>query len=276
MSAVLSHMALTRRRVVLGGRAAFVFLAVLLSGCNAPNFGIRRRFERGANAGGPNRPLPGAVGDAFGARPVRVGAVLPLTQSGSSSLIGQSLRNAAQLAVEESGAKDITLMIEDDRATPEGAAQAAQAELGAGAEIIVGPLFAADVRAVGDAAKAANKPGDCVLDRYDGGRRRRLFAFVPHRVLRRQGHGICRLQRQEVLRGARAPQRLRQRRGRGSASRSRQVARQARDGRAVFAGATRAWRSRARHGDGSDRCCVDCRASGRNGGRQRGVDDGPE
>ncbi len=49
-------------------------------------------------------------------------------------------------------------MVVDDRSTPDGAAQAAQSELGAGAEIIVGPLYAANVREVGRAAKAANRP----------------------------------------------------------------------------------------------------------------------
>jgi len=107
----------------------------------------------GAAAGGG-----GAVGETVGTGPVRVGAILPLTQNGDPSVIGQSLRNAAQLAVEESGASDITLMIVDDHSTPEGAAQAAQQVVGAGAEIIVGPLFAADVVQAAQAAKSANRP----------------------------------------------------------------------------------------------------------------------
>lgn len=100
----------------------------------------------------------GAVGETVGTGPVRVGAILPLTQNGDPSVIGQSLRNAAQLAVEESGASDITLMIVDDHSTPDGAAQAAQQVVGAGAEIIVGPLFAADVVQAARAAKSANRP----------------------------------------------------------------------------------------------------------------------
>ena len=107
----------------------------------------------GAAAGGG-----GAVGETVGTGPVRVGAILPLTQNGDPSVIGQSLRNAAQLAVEESGASDITLMIVDDHSTPDGAAQAAQQVVGAGAEIIVGPLFAADVVQAAQAAKSANRP----------------------------------------------------------------------------------------------------------------------
>ena len=49
-------------------------------------------------------------------------------------------------------------MIVDDHSTPEGAAQAARSEIDAGAEIIVGPLFAASVREVGRTARAANRP----------------------------------------------------------------------------------------------------------------------
>lgn len=72
--------------------------------------------------------------------------------------MGVSLRNAAQLAIEELGMSDITLMIEDDRGSPDGAAQAAQAAVGAGAEIILGPLLAAEVREVGRVAKSAGRP----------------------------------------------------------------------------------------------------------------------
>jgi len=105
-----------------------------------------------------NAPLPNGAGDAFGGGPVRVGMILPLTLNGAPSVIGQALRNAAQLAVDESGASDVSVIVEDDRSTPEGAAQAAKAELDAGAKILLGPLFAPSVRAVGPIAKAAGKP----------------------------------------------------------------------------------------------------------------------
>jgi branched-chain amino acid transport system substrate-binding protein len=99
-----------------------------------------------------------AVGETLGAGPVRIGVIVPLTQGGNPSPVGVSLRNAAQLAVEESGASDVTLMVLDDHSTPDGAAQAAQAAIGAGAELIVGPLFSPSVREVGKIAKAANRP----------------------------------------------------------------------------------------------------------------------
>ena len=98
------------------------------------------------------------VGETVGAGPVRVALILPLTQNGAPSPIGASMRNGAQLAVEESGANDITMMVLDDHGTPDGAAQAAQGAIGAGAEIVLGPLLAADVREVGRVAKSANRP----------------------------------------------------------------------------------------------------------------------
>jgi len=136
-------------------------LGLMAAACNSTGVGLSN--DTGAAAPVPqvqSQPLSGGgtVGETVGAGPVRIGAILPLTQNGAPSAIGQSLRNAAQLAVDESGSADITLMIVDDHSTPEGAVQAAQSEVGAGAEVIVGPLFAASVREVGRVAKAANRP----------------------------------------------------------------------------------------------------------------------
>ena len=106
-----------------------------------------------------SQPLGGAtVGETIGSGPVRVGLILPLTQGGGASAVGVSLRNGAQLAVEESGSNEITLMVLDDHSTPEGAAQAAQSAIGAGAELIVGPLFSSSVKEVGRVAKGAGRP----------------------------------------------------------------------------------------------------------------------
>lgn len=137
--------------------------ASALAACNSTSVGFSPEFGAAPVPHVQSQPLSGAatnatVGETVGTGPVRVGAILPLTQNGAPSVIGQSLRNAAQLAVEESGSGDITLMIVDDHSTPEGAAQAAQAEIGAGADIIVGPLFAADVREAARVARSANRP----------------------------------------------------------------------------------------------------------------------
>jgi len=84
--------------------------------------------------------------------------ILPLTQNGAPSPIGASMRNAAQLAISDSGSTSVTLMIQDDHSSPDAASQAAQAELGAGAQLILGPVFANDVRTASAAAKSAGRP----------------------------------------------------------------------------------------------------------------------
>jgi ABC-type branched-subunit amino acid transport system substrate-binding protein len=138
------------RRAVLGGG-----LVLTLAGCNSPGLEM-------PNDGGPVAPAHPAngplVGETMGAGPVRVGMILPLTQNGAPSPIGASMRNAAQLAISDSGSSSITLMIEDDHSSPDAAAQAAQAELGAGTQLILGPVFASGVRSASAAAKSAGKP----------------------------------------------------------------------------------------------------------------------
>ena len=88
----------------------------------------------------------------------RIALILPLTQAGKPSTVGQALRNAAELAVAEAGTNNVDLIIKDDLSTVDGARQAAQAALAEGAELIVGPLYAPNVKEVGRLARAANKP----------------------------------------------------------------------------------------------------------------------
>jgi branched-chain amino acid transport system substrate-binding protein len=142
---------LTRRALLGGG------LTLTLAGCNSGGLDVPN--DAGAPATTPAQPASTApVGETMGTGPVRVGMILPLTQGGAPSPIGTSMRNAAQLAISDSGSTSITLMIEDDHSTPDGAAQAAQAELGAGAQLILGPVFANDVRTASAAAKSAGRP----------------------------------------------------------------------------------------------------------------------
>jgi branched-chain amino acid transport system substrate-binding protein len=131
-----------------------------LESCNLTGNDVSSSLNSAPVSKVQSEPLAGApaAGELVGGGPVRVGVILPLTQNGAASVIGQSLRNAAQLAVDESGSNAIALVINDDHSTPEGAAQAAQNEVDSGAEIIVGPLFASSVREVGRVAKAANIP----------------------------------------------------------------------------------------------------------------------
>ncbi len=129
--------------------------ALGLAGCNSSSLDPFAAPTAPVQSQPLNAPT---TGDTIGSGPVRVSLILPLTQGAGPSGVGVSLRNAAQLAVEESGANEVTLMVLDDHSTPEGAAQAAQAAVGAGAEMIVGPLFSSSVREVGRVAKGAGRP----------------------------------------------------------------------------------------------------------------------
>ncbi len=106
-----------------------------------------------------SQPLPGGSSpDSIGSGPVKVALIVPLTQASGPSVVGTSLRNAAELAMSEAGGNDLTLLIKDDHSTPEGARAAAQAALADGAELFLGPLFAPNVREVAQVAKSAGKP----------------------------------------------------------------------------------------------------------------------
>src|SRR3984885_7864001 len=143
---------LTRRALLGGG------LTLTLAGCNSGGLEIPNEAG-GAPPTTPAQPASTApVGETMGTGPVRVGMILPLTQNGAPSQIGASMRNAAQLAISDSGSTAITLMIEDDHSCPAAVAQAAPSELGAGAQLILGPVFANDVRTASAAAKSAGRP----------------------------------------------------------------------------------------------------------------------
>lgn len=119
----------------------------------------------GLGGGGPSTSQPAIpqeaaapTGDTFGSGATRVALILPLTQQGGPSAVGQSLRNAAELAVTESGLNAVTVLVKDDQSSPEGARAAAEAAIAEGAEVIVGPLYAGAVREVGRVARTAGRP----------------------------------------------------------------------------------------------------------------------
>src|SRR5271157_3097497 len=144
-----ARLAVTKRALLGGG------LALTLAGCNSTAIEMPGGGAPLAASAPPAGPL---VGETLGTGVVRVGMILPLTHNGAPSPVGVSMRNAAQLAIDEFAGPYITLMIQDDRSTPEGAAQAAQAELSAGAELLLGPVYANDVRQAASVARAAGKP----------------------------------------------------------------------------------------------------------------------
>ncbi|KAF0231678.1 MAG: extracellular ligand-binding [Beijerinckiaceae bacterium] len=137
------------RRALLG----VVGIGALVAGC------------AGAGLDGvlsPDPEQPGgntAAGDVIGNGAVKVGLILPLSAA-SGQAAAVSLRNAAQLAMSDfgGGQSNIQLLVKDDKGTPEGARQATQEALAAGAELIIGPLFGPSVQAAASVARPAGKP----------------------------------------------------------------------------------------------------------------------
>ena len=102
-----------------------------------------------AETGDPNR---------IGSGPVKIALIAPLTGPNGPGLVGLSLRNAAELAVAAFDNANVTVIVKDDQSSPAGARAAAQAAIAEGAELIVGPLFSANVREAGAVARTAGKP----------------------------------------------------------------------------------------------------------------------
>jgi branched-chain amino acid transport system substrate-binding protein len=129
-----------RRGVVFGG------LSALLAGCTTPDL-----FN--SQPGGAVQPST-----AIGTGQVKVALILPLSAGGNAGIAALSMKNAAEMALAEFSAPNIQLLVKDDGGTPNGASQAAQQAMSEGAELIVGPLFAQAVQAVGQASRARGMP----------------------------------------------------------------------------------------------------------------------
>jgi hypothetical protein len=122
----------------------------------------------------PEQPV--AVGNGQ----VKVGLVLPLTGAGNAGVAAQSMKNAAEMALAEFQNPNVQLLIKDDGGSPQGAQQGTQQALDEGAEIILGPLFAASVPAT---AQVARGRGVSVIafstDSSVAGRGVYLLSFLP-------------------------------------------------------------------------------------------------
>ena len=134
---------------------------------------------------------------ADGMTPVRVGVILPFDNASASvRSLAKAMLRATELALYDSGNKNIVLMTAEDTGSAADAAAAAQKLLNEGAEVIVGPLFAGSVEAVAPLARDRGVP---VLafstDRKVAGSGIYLLSFQPQTEVKRivgyavsQGH----------------------------------------------------------------------------------------
>ncbi|WP_203308468.1 MULTISPECIES: penicillin-binding protein activator [Sphingomonas] len=139
-----------------------------------------------------NRPAPAVEpGLPRDTQRNRVALLVPL--SGSNAGVGRSIANATMLAVLDTGTDKVRITNYD---TATGAAAAAQRAIQEGAQLILGPLLADDVRAVAPVAHAAGVP---VLsfsnDTSLGGNGTYLMGYVPSQSIARvvayaRGRGV--------------------------------------------------------------------------------------
>lgn len=101
---------------------------------------------------------PGPTGAPVGNGAVKVALILPFSNSGQGAIVAQSMRNAADMALGDFQGADITLIVKDDRGTPEGAREAASQAVAEGAELLLGPVFAGSVQAAGQVARQSGRP----------------------------------------------------------------------------------------------------------------------
>jgi len=128
--------------------------------------------------------LPNTPADAV---PVRVGVILPFDNASASvRALAKAMMRAAELALYDSGNRNIILMTAEDTGNPADTVSAATKLLGQGAEVIVGPLFSGSVEAVAPLARDRGVP---VLafstDRKVAGGGVYLLSFQPQNEVRR-------------------------------------------------------------------------------------------
>jgi ABC-type branched-subunit amino acid transport system substrate-binding protein len=161
-----------RTRTVLSIATA----AMLLAACTT-------QFGGGGATPQASEPPPTAQA---GEGQVRVGLVLPLSAQGNAGVAAQSMKNAAEMALAEFKSPNIQLLVKDDGGTPQGAQAAAQQAINEGAEIIIGPLFAQSVSAVGQVARGRNIPVIAFsTDASVAARGVYLLSFLPETDVRR-------------------------------------------------------------------------------------------
>jgi branched-chain amino acid transport system substrate-binding protein len=127
---------------------------------------------------GPPVPVAGQV---------RIAILLPLSHpSKDTKAVAQALLGAAQMAMFDMSARSMVLLPRDTGTTPEQAVAAANDAIDKGAEVILGPLLANDVKAIAPVARARSVPIVAFsTDRSVAGDGVFLLSFLPQQEVSR-------------------------------------------------------------------------------------------
>lgn len=138
------------RRFTLA-RIAAMGLALLIAGCST----VVPRGHAPTPTQTPSTAPQGPIGPELPSDQERHRIALLVPTTGANAGVGQSIANAVNLAVIDTGGKRIRVTTYD---TATGAAAAAQRAISDGNRLILGPLLAEDARAVAPVAQRANVP----------------------------------------------------------------------------------------------------------------------
>ena len=152
---VLPSAALPSRRRSVAGLLATA--GAFLAGCSGNSTFFQSTPTPQTQPQTTEAPPPGP-GGTVGAGEVKAALILPVSATGNAGIAGQAMRNAAEMALAEFNAPNVQLLVKDDAGNTDAARQGAQQALDEGAAIILGPLFAQSVSAVGQVARARNVP----------------------------------------------------------------------------------------------------------------------
>lgn len=158
-------------------RLAGLALAVLLASCQGAI--PKGRAPGPAAPAAPHAPITSALPQDEARH--RIALLVPLT--GPNAAVGQSIANAANLALIDTGGRKLRMTTYD---TGAGAVVAAQRAMADGNRLFLGPLLSADVRAI---APVAGKAGIPIIsfsnDAEIAGGNVYLLGFSPDQAVRR-------------------------------------------------------------------------------------------
>jgi hypothetical protein len=124
---------------------------VILAACTPSNLSFSGRTV-------PTGPAQPVTGETLGSGSIRVALLVSLSANANAAQAALHVRNAAEMALRDSPNSQILVMVKDTGGTPDGARAAAVEAISQGAELILGPLFAAEVPAVAAVARPAGVP----------------------------------------------------------------------------------------------------------------------
>lgn len=97
-------------------------------------------------------------GEVIGSGSVPVALLLPMSAGGEASGLATAFRNAAALAMNDFPNSDIRILVRDTGGTDTGGRDAAQAALGEGTKLVLGPVFSPAVAGASAPARQAGVP----------------------------------------------------------------------------------------------------------------------